>query len=151
MKVDRNIATRSYGIATPHGSELREAINTAVIELFEAGILDQLKQKWFSEHNQCKARMTDSSRNRWQGTATLTDFAVVFYILIIGVVLGIIIASVEYFIQVKHESNRSNQTMAQIMHQHVRTLCARRLPKSRSNRNQIEMESGQTGRSDIRE
>lgn len=38
-----------YGIALPHGSELREPINEVLLEMYQDGTLQQIEEAWFSE------------------------------------------------------------------------------------------------------
>jgi len=40
---------QSYGIALPQGSEYREEINIAGLEMFEDGTIGKLREKWFGE------------------------------------------------------------------------------------------------------
>nr|XP_012608234.1 glutamate receptor 1 isoform X4 [Microcebus murinus] len=48
MKVGGNLDSKGYGIATPKGSALRNPVNLAVLKLNEQGLLDKLKNKWWS-------------------------------------------------------------------------------------------------------
>ena len=38
-----------YGIALPHGSELREPINEVLLEMYQDGTLQEIEEAWFSE------------------------------------------------------------------------------------------------------
>jgi len=40
-----------FGLALPPGSPLREPLNTAILQLREAGLLDEIKDRWFGEHD----------------------------------------------------------------------------------------------------
>jgi hypothetical protein len=53
-RTDDIIALKGYDIATPHGSDLRLAMNTTV--------LDQSKQKWFYRRGQCKTSVKSNSK-----------------------------------------------------------------------------------------
>ncbi len=39
-----------FGLALPPGSSLREPLNAAILQMREAGILDEIKDRWFGEH-----------------------------------------------------------------------------------------------------
>ncbi|KAI4878683.1 hypothetical protein NFI96_030336 [Prochilodus magdalenae] len=53
MKVGGNLDSKGYGIATPKGSALRNAVNLAVLKLNEQGLLDKLKNKWWYDKGEC--------------------------------------------------------------------------------------------------
>lgn len=39
-----------FGLAVPPDSPLREPLNTAILQMREAGLLDEIKDRWFGEH-----------------------------------------------------------------------------------------------------
>ena len=41
------IERQDYGIAFPAGSELRESVNRALLELDESGRYERIRAKWF--------------------------------------------------------------------------------------------------------
>ncbi|XP_060747631.1 glutamate receptor 4b isoform X5 [Tachysurus vachellii] len=53
MKVGGNLDSKGYGVATPKGSQLRSAVNLAVLKLNEQGLLDKLKNKWWYDKGEC--------------------------------------------------------------------------------------------------
>lgn len=120
MRLGDNVVRRDYGIATPHGSDLREAINIAVVDLAETGVLDQLKQKWFSERSQCKMVMDQDSQWTSLVRFSLTDVIGIFYILITGVVLALIVAMIEFLLKTKHDSIRLKQPLGQVLRRNLR-------------------------------
>ena len=120
MHVGENINTRSYGIATPHGSALRQAINVAVTELMEIGFLEQLKHKWYHERSECaNIDAGDSKKGR---ALDFVDVAGIFYILIAGLGLAMLVALVEFCIKSKFESTRLNQPLSMVMRRHLSIL-----------------------------
>ena len=80
MKIGLNLDSKGYGIATPVGSELRyvsnvfscskiffveffsEAINIAVLEMSEDGVLNDLKRKWWYDRSECHSGTTKVNR-----------------------------------------------------------------------------------------
>jgi hypothetical protein len=118
MRIGENIDAKGYGIATPLGSELREAINIAVLELTESGFLDRLKQKWYYERSECTNVGTKDSK---QSTPlNLANVAGMFYVLIIGLGLAMVIAFLEFLIKAKIDSNRLNQNIREVMRRNLR-------------------------------
>jgi hypothetical protein len=112
------IALKGYGIATPHGSYLRQAMNTAVLELFDLGFLDQLKQKWFYKRDECKTAV--KSNQKGIPRVTLADVADIFYILIIGCGVAIVTAIFELLIVSKFNSSRLNKPLVHVLRDHLR-------------------------------
>ena len=102
MRIGENIDAKGYGIATPLGSDLREAINIAVLELTESGFLDRLKQKWYYERSECTNVGTKDSK---QSTPlNLANVAGMFYVLIIGLGVAMVIAFLEFLLKAKIDS-----------------------------------------------
>ncbi|ROL51819.1 Glutamate receptor 2, partial [Anabarilius grahami] len=65
MKVGGNLDSKGYGIATPKGSSLRNAVNLAVLKLNEQGLLDKLKNKWWYDKGECGSGGGDS-KAKWR-------------------------------------------------------------------------------------
>jgi hypothetical protein len=118
MRVGENIGDRSYGIATPHGSDLREAINIAVLELGQNGFLKQLKQRWYYEQSECTNMGTNDSEQRT--ALNLINVVGIFYLLAAGLGLAILIAFVEFLLKAKRDSNRLNKNICQVMRRNLR-------------------------------
>ncbi len=118
MRSGENIDAKGYGIATPLGSDLREAVNIAVLELTENGFLDRLKQKWYYERSECTNVGTKDSK---QSTPlNLANVAGMFYVLIIGLGLAMVIAFLEFLFKAKIDSNRLNQNIREVMRRNLR-------------------------------
>ncbi|XP_063793310.1 glutamate receptor 3 isoform X3 [Pseudophryne corroboree] len=64
MKVGGNLDSKGYGVATPKGSALRNAVNLAVLKLNEQGLLDKLKNKWWYDKGECGSGGGDSKNSR---------------------------------------------------------------------------------------
>ena len=118
MRIGENIDAKGYGIATPLGSDLREAINIAVLELTESGFLERLKQKWYYERSECTSvNGKDSS----QSTAlNLANVAGMFYVLIFGLGSAMIIAFFEFIFKAKLDSKRLNEDVREVMRRNLR-------------------------------
>ncbi|KAG5270264.1 hypothetical protein AALO_G00190660 [Alosa alosa] len=94
MKVGGNLDSKGYGIATPKGSILRSHVNLAVLKLNEQGLLDKLKNKWWYDKGECGSGGGDSKDKT--SALSLSNVAGVFYILIGGLGLAMLVALVEF-------------------------------------------------------
>ncbi|MGH0116386.1 UNVERIFIED_CONTAM: hypothetical protein FKN15_035690, partial [Acipenser sinensis] len=104
MKVGGNLDSKGYGIATPKGSPLRTPVNLAVLKLNEQGILDKLKIKWWYDKGECGNK--DSASKDKTSALSLSNVAGVFYILIGGLGLAMLVALVEFCYKSQSESAR---------------------------------------------
>ncbi|ESO07146.1 hypothetical protein HELRODRAFT_76743 [Helobdella robusta] len=99
MKVGDNLDSKGYGVATYIGSDLREGINVAVLKLLEKEYLQKLQKKWWYDKGECGGGSSQSS-------LSLSNVAGIFYILIGGLGLSMIIASLEFFYKSRIELKR---------------------------------------------
>jgi ionotropic glutamate receptor len=118
MRIGENIDAKGYGIATPLGSDLREAINIAVLELTESGFLERLKQKWYYEGSECTN--LGSKESKESTPLNLANVAGMFYVLIIGLGSSMVIAFLEFLCKAKIDSNRLNQNIREVMRRNLR-------------------------------
>uniref|UniRef100_A0A8C6KJI9 Glutamate receptor n=1 Tax=Nothobranchius furzeri TaxID=105023 RepID=A0A8C6KJI9_NOTFU len=100
MKVGGNLDSKGYGIATPKGSQLRTPVNLAVLKLSEAGVLDKLKNKWWYDKGECGPKDSGSK------ALSLSNVAGVFYILVGGLGLAMLVALVEFCYKSRAEAKR---------------------------------------------
>uniref|UniRef100_A0A2C9JM66 Glutamate receptor n=1 Tax=Biomphalaria glabrata TaxID=6526 RepID=A0A2C9JM66_BIOGL len=82
-----------FGVATPRNSPLRDPINVAVLKLKEEGTLYTLHQKWWVEKGQCGG--AHQSKQKGKLSLTLSNVAGIFYILIVGLVVAIVLGVFE--------------------------------------------------------
>ncbi|XP_054831535.1 glutamate receptor 1 isoform X1 [Eublepharis macularius] len=104
MKVGGNLDSKGYGIATPKGSLLRGPVNLAVLKLSEQGVLDKLKSKWWYDKGECGSK--DSGSKDKTSALSLSNVAGVFYILIGGLGLAMLVALIEFCYKSRSESKR---------------------------------------------
>uniref|UniRef100_A0A3P8VC89 Glutamate receptor n=1 Tax=Cynoglossus semilaevis TaxID=244447 RepID=A0A3P8VC89_CYNSE len=104
MKVGGNLDSKGYGVATPKGSSLRILVNLAVLKLNEQAVLDKLKNKWWYDKGECGHK--DSGRKDKTSALSLSNVAGVFYILIGGLGLAMLVALVEFCYKSRIESKR---------------------------------------------
>ncbi|KAK5897271.1 hypothetical protein CesoFtcFv8_010346 [Champsocephalus esox] len=93
MKVGGNLDSKGYGVATPKGSALGTPVNLAVLKLSEQGILDKLKNKWWYDKGECGTK--DSGSKDKTSALSLSNVAGVFYILVGGLGLAMMVALIE--------------------------------------------------------
>ncbi|XP_077465015.1 glutamate receptor 1-like isoform X1 [Stigmatopora argus] len=113
MKVGGNLDSKGYGIATPKGSPLRNPVNLAVLKLNEQGLLDKLKNKWWYDKGECGSGGGDSKDKT--SALSLSNVAGVFYILIGGLGLAMLVALVEFCYKSRTESRRMKQSINDAM------------------------------------
>ncbi|KAL4659807.1 glutamate receptor 1-like isoform X2 [Arapaima gigas] len=111
MKVGGNLDSKGYGVATPKGSPLRNPVNLAVLKLNEQGLLDKLKNKWWYDKGECGSGGGDSKTS----ALSLSNVAGVFYILIGGLGLAMLVALVEFCYKSRTESRRMKQIISDAM------------------------------------
>ncbi|KAM9728228.1 glutamate receptor 1-like [Menidia menidia] len=107
MKVGGNLDSKGYGVATPKGSPLRIPVNLAVLKLNEQAVLDKLKNKWWYDKGECGYK--DSGRKDKTSALSLSNVAGVFYILIGGLGLAMLVALVEFCYKSRIESRRMKE------------------------------------------
>ncbi|XP_016110144.1 glutamate receptor 3-like, partial [Sinocyclocheilus grahami] len=72
----------------------RVPVNLAVLKLSEQAVLDKLKNKWWYDKGECGSK--DSGRKDKTSALSLSNVAGVFYILIGGLGLAMLVALVEF-------------------------------------------------------
>ncbi|CAF1368008.1 unnamed protein product, partial [Adineta ricciae] len=122
MKIGINLDSKGYGIATPVGSELREAVNIAILEMSEDGSLNKLKRKWWFDRSECHSASTKDSKQ--SNALNLVNVAGIFYILIVGLTLAIIIAVLEFSIKAKREAKETRNNIFDVMKRNMRLSIA---------------------------
>ncbi|XP_059949676.1 glutamate receptor 2 isoform X1 [Mesoplodon densirostris] len=157
MKVGGNLDSKGYGIATPKGSSLRNAVNLAVLKLNEQGLLDKLKNKWWYDKGECGSGGGDSKvspinlavlklseqgvldklKNKWwydkgecgakdsgskekTSALSLSNVAGVFYILVGGLGLAMLVALIEFCYKSRAEAKRMKMTLSDAMRREER-------------------------------
>ncbi|KAA0709062.1 Glutamate receptor 3 [Triplophysa tibetana] len=104
MKVGGNLDSKGYGVATPKGSALRTPVNLAVLKLSEQGILAKLKNKWWYDKGECGTK--DSGSKDKTSALSLSNVAGVFYILVGGLGLAMMVALIEFCYKSRAEAKR---------------------------------------------
>uniref|UniRef100_A0A6Q2YTF5 Glutamate receptor n=1 Tax=Esox lucius TaxID=8010 RepID=A0A6Q2YTF5_ESOLU len=119
MKVGGNLDSKGYGIATPKGSQLRTPVNLAVLKLSEAGVLDKLKNKWWYDKGECGPK-DSGSKDKSSQALSLSNVAGVFYILVGGLGLAMLVALVEFCYKSRAEAKRMKLSFTEAMRNKAR-------------------------------
>ncbi|XP_076467660.1 glutamate receptor 2-like [Babylonia areolata] len=104
LKAGRNLDDKGYGVATPQFSDLRAAINIAVLELREVGELHKLERKWWYDKGECAKNIKESKTS----SLTLSNVSGIFHILIGGLVLAMFVALLDYCIKSRLKTKKFN-------------------------------------------
>ncbi|XP_040274520.1 glutamate receptor 2 isoform X2 [Bufo bufo] len=118
MKVGGNLDSKGYGIATPKQSPLRNAVNLAVLKLNEQGLLDKLKNKWWYDKGECGSGGGDSKEKT--SALSLSNVAGVFYILVGGLGLAMLVALIEFCYKSRAEAKRMKISFSDVMRNKAR-------------------------------
>nr|XP_034347435.1 glutamate receptor 4 [Arvicanthis niloticus] len=118
MKVGGNLDSKGYGVATPKGSSLRNAVNLAVLKLNEQGLLDKLKNKWWYDKGECGSGGGDSKDKT--SALSLSNVAGVFYILVGGLGLAMLVALIEFCYKSRAEAKRMKLTFSEAIRNKAR-------------------------------
>ncbi|GFR99599.1 glutamate receptor subunit protein GluR1 precursor [Elysia marginata] len=106
MMVGDKLDNKGYGIATYINHPLRHNINIGVLTLKEKGELIKLTQKWWYDKGQCGDAGHSKESTGGQRALTLSNVSGIFHILIGGLVLAMMTASLEYLVQRKLRNRR---------------------------------------------
>ncbi|XP_028450284.1 glutamate receptor 4b isoform X1 [Perca flavescens] len=118
MKVGGNLDSKGYGVATPKGSQLRSAVNLAVLKLNEQGLLDKLKNKWWYDKGECGSG-GGGEKDKSSQALSLSNVAGVFYILVGGLGLAMLVALIEFCYKSRNEAKRMKvEAQSQSQHPH---------------------------------
>ncbi|GFO45439.1 glutamate receptor [Plakobranchus ocellatus] len=93
IKVGPNLNLKSFGIATPHGSYLKDPINYISLKLKEDGTLHRLKERWWEEKGGCG--VDTGNKESKKRSLSLSNVAGVFLLLIGGLVIAIGVGLIE--------------------------------------------------------
>jgi len=111
IKVGKNLDAKGYGIATAKGTGLNDIINIAVLNLTENGDLAKLKNRWWYDRSECKKEREPAAKSE----LSLSHVAGIFYILICGLILAMVMALVEFCYKASSESKKAKVPMSDAM------------------------------------
>ncbi|CAB1352323.1 unnamed protein product, partial [Coregonus sp. 'balchen'] len=80
-------------------------VNLAVLKLSESGVLDKLKNKWWYDKGEC-GPTASGSKDKSSQALSLSNVAGVFYILVGGLGLAMLVALIEFCYKSRNEAKR---------------------------------------------
>ena len=89
--------SKSYGIATAQGSGLRALVSSAIIKLREDGVIARLKKKWWQEERGGGACQAEETAAGGVSELSLENFGGIFLVLLIGLLIGGLLALLEKY------------------------------------------------------
>ncbi|KAL5009424.1 hypothetical protein ScPMuIL_013493, partial [Solemya velum] len=110
MSVGGTLNSKGFGIATPEDSPIRDSLNLAVLELIEKGTLHNLRRTWWKDKGQCNADSGSKKRS-----LSLSHVAGVFYILVGGLVIAVILGSSELLCKKSKLFSRVSQPLGNFL------------------------------------
>ncbi|XP_010150062.1 PREDICTED: glutamate receptor 4, partial [Eurypyga helias] len=93
-------------------------VNLAVLKLSEAGVLDKLKNKWWYDKGECGPK--DSGSKDKTSALSLSNVAGVFYILVGGLGLAMLVALIEFCYKSRAEAKRMKLTFSEAIRNKAR-------------------------------
>ncbi|VDN98973.1 unnamed protein product [Rodentolepis nana] len=115
MKVGPNLDSgKGYGVATPPGSDLRDRLNLAVLELKEMDWIAQLYRTWWEERGECGEASKSTDKNSATSSLGLDTVYGLFYLLAGALVIGIALAILEFIYRCAVEAKRNRQTSSNL-------------------------------------
>lgn len=99
--------SKGYGIALPKGSPLRHLLSQTVLQLQERTTLVALKNKWWKD----KSGLSCSAANEEEKRPLFHNILGIFYVLLAGLIIAMLFAISEYFIESRKESYRLDMTL----------------------------------------
>uniref|UniRef100_A0A286Y0J0 Glutamate receptor n=1 Tax=Cavia porcellus TaxID=10141 RepID=A0A286Y0J0_CAVPO len=96
----------------------RNAVNLAVLKLNEQGLLDKLKNKWWYDKGECGSGGGDSKDKT--SALSLSNVAGVFYILVGGLGLAMLVALIEFCYKSRAEAKRMKLTFSEAIRNKAR-------------------------------
>ncbi|XP_023311868.1 glutamate receptor ionotropic, kainate 5-like [Anoplophora glabripennis] len=120
---------REFFVDAPY----RSAINKAILKLHESGRLNDLKNKWWKENrNEPSCENFDTEEESNSGQLTLADTCDVFYLLGVGIVIAIILATIEFLWNVRNVSAEEHITYGEALKMELKFACKVWITKKRT-------------------
>ncbi|KAG9331092.1 hypothetical protein JZ751_020265, partial [Albula glossodonta] len=94
-------------------------VNLAVLKLSESGVLDKLKNKWWYDKGECGPK-DSGSKDKSSQALSLSNVAGVFYILVGGLGLAMLVALIEFCYKSRAEAKRMKLTFTEAMRNKAR-------------------------------
>ncbi|XP_077984684.1 glutamate receptor 4-like [Glandiceps talaboti] len=110
IKVGDNLNSRGYGIAMRKGYPLKENFTLAILRLREDSVLHKLEQTWWFEKGECGP--PDAKSQETASELRLSNVAGVFYILVGGLGLAMLVALMEFCYKSRKEARKAKTSLS---------------------------------------
>nr|XP_006822967.1 PREDICTED: glutamate receptor ionotropic, kainate 2 [Saccoglossus kowalevskii] len=121
--------SKFYGIGTPLGASYRDDITIAILQLQEGGALQEMKKKWWYSEGSCERKDKKQEAN----ALGFGNIGGIFFVLIGGIVLGVICAFGEFIWKSKQNAALDRKSLCAEMGQElsfaIRCQSKKPLPK----------------------
>ncbi|KAK3102944.1 hypothetical protein FSP39_015152 [Pinctada imbricata] len=91
----QNFGEKKYSMGFPKGAPYKDDINRALLEMKEAGILDELKKKWWTPSEKCREKGDVSENTLPSGVLDIENMLGVFIVLAACVVIAVLVEAVK--------------------------------------------------------
>nr|AWJ68200.1 putative ionotropic glutamate receptor kainate-like 3 [Hirudo verbana] len=120
MRVGDNLDSKGYGVATPIGHPLKMPVGLAVLQLKENGELAKLQKKWWYDKGECPADGDGKGGSTTQSALTLSNVAGIFYILISGLGLSMLVSLLEFFSKTFQEARKQKEVFGKVIREKLK-------------------------------
>lgn len=110
---------KGYGIATPKGSQWRDKISLAILELQEKGVIQILYDKWWKNTGDVCNR-DDKNKESKANALGVENIGGVFVVLLCGLALAILVAILEFCWNSKKNAQSDRQSLCSEMAEELR-------------------------------
>ncbi|CAD7094020.1 unnamed protein product [Hermetia illucens] len=111
--------SKGYGIATPKGSQWRDIISLAILELQEKGVIQILYDKWWKNTGDVCNR-DDKSKESKANALGVENIGGVFVVLLCGLALAVVVAILEFCWNSKKNAQTDRQSLCSEMAEELR-------------------------------
>ncbi|XP_037956641.1 glutamate receptor ionotropic, kainate 2 isoform X2 [Teleopsis dalmanni] len=111
--------SKGYGIATPKGSQWRDPMSLAILELQEKGIIQILYDKWWKNTGDVCNR-DDKNKESKANALGVENIGGVFVVLLCGLALSVVVAILEFCWNSKKHVQNENQSLCSEMAEELR-------------------------------
>ncbi|PNF32816.1 Glutamate receptor ionotropic, kainate 2 [Cryptotermes secundus] len=111
--------SKGYGIATPKGSQWRDKISLAILELQEKGVIQILYDKWWKNTGDVCNR-DEKSKESKANALGIENIGGVFVVLLCGLALAILVAILEFCWNSKKNAQTDRQSLCSEMAEELR-------------------------------
>ncbi|KAL7056267.1 hypothetical protein AAHC03_020819 [Spirometra sp. Aus1] len=116
VKVGPNLESgKGYGVATPPGSDLRDQINLAVLQLKEMDWIASLYRFWWEERGECGKMSKSKDGSLTTNSLGLDNVYGLFYLLAGALITGIVLSVFEFIYRCAVDAKRAKRGFGEVL------------------------------------